>query len=326
MLYLIKNEWDKVFYQKNNYIMMILIVLLTAALNFIPLLLGENIKENNQYSDNWEQELKAQIHDIKADNMDTLGNDAVLNDLIATANQDQIDRLNYHLEQGIIPPSDTNFYSALVRTSNLTVLVGAFVAIIASGIMSKEFSMKTIKLLLIHSRSRTSVFISKYFFLLLLVIFYYFLLYVSTASFALLFTNMNPTSDYVFMGSDGLYTHLHFGYYFVSLSVSNILYLIIIATIGFVVSTISRNTTIASVTTLGSIFLGPGFTAYLFTKTNLARYLLMANWNIKQYFLDRTTTLNNGISLPFSIVIISIYMISGISLSYYLFTKRDILI
>ena len=184
--------------------------------------------------------------------------------------------------------------------------------------------MGTIKLLLIRTQSRTKILTSKYITTVLLAFFYYGLLYLSTAIFALLTTDMNPTSEYVFMTMNGTYEHVQFISYFAGLVASNLVYLVIIASLAFMLSTLTRNTSLSLGATLGAIFLGTGVTQYLASQTELAKYLITANWSLENYLPGRMTYID-GVSLPFSAIVNVVYVGAFLGLAYYAFNKQEVL-
>ncbi|GEK89115.1 ABC-2 type transport system permease protein [Alkalibacterium putridalgicola] len=329
MINLIINEWQKVFSRKSNIIIMVFIVGIAALMSFMPLIFqNEQANETSTYSENWESDVSQEIDTLQEETEDLLNQDdteLTFNDsMTVSLNQTEIERLSYHLEAGIEPPASNNFYSSLVSASSMNALIGIFVTIIASAMVSKEFSMGTIKLLLIRTQSRTKILTSKYITTLLLAFFYYGLLYLSTAIFALFTTDMNPTSEYVFMTMNGTYEHVQFLSYFAGLVASNLVYLVIIASLAFMLSTLTRNTSLSLGATLGAIFLGTGVTQYLASQTDLAKYLITANWSLENYLPGRTTYID-GVSLPFSAIVNVVYVAVFLGLSYYAFNKQDVL-
>ena len=209
MIQLIINEWKKVFSRKSNVIIMIFIVGLAALFSFMPLIFSdEQTGDITTNSDDWQSEVSQHVAELEVESEEIASsNDELTFDesLTVSMNQSEIQRLRYHLEEGIEPPAANNLYTNLVDASSLNALIGIFVTIIASAMVSKEFSMGTIKLLLIRTQSRTKILTSKYITTILLAFFYYGLLYLSTAIFSLVSTDINPTSEYVFMTMSGNY-------------------------------------------------------------------------------------------------------------------------
>ncbi|WP_368646386.1 ABC transporter permease [Alkalibacterium putridalgicola] len=328
MINLIINEWQKVFSRKSNIIIMVFIVGIAALMSFMPLIFqNEQANETSTYSENWESDVSQEIDTLQEEAEELLNQDTELSfneSITVSNNQTEIARLGYHLEAGIEPPASNNFYSSLVSASSVNALTGIFVTIIASAMVSKEFSMGTIKLLLIRTQSRTKILTSKYITTVLLAFFYYGLLYLSTAIFALFTTDMNPTSEYVFMTMNGTYEHVQFLSYFAGLVASNLVYLVIIASLAFMLSTLTRNTSLSLGATLGAIFLGTGVTQYLASQTDLAKYLITANWSLENYLPGRMTYIE-GVSLPFSAIVNVVYVGVFLGLSYYAFNKQDVL-
>ncbi|OJF94017.1 ABC transporter [Alkalibacterium sp. 20] len=328
MIKLIVNEWQKVFSRKSNIIIMIFIVGLSAMLSFIPLIFeNEQASESSTYSQNWQSDVSQQITTLQEETEEVLNRDTELSfdeSITVTMNESEIGRLSYHLAEDIEPPAVNNFYSSLIGASSLNALIGIFVTIAASAMVSKEFSMGTIKLLLIRTQSRSKILTSKYITTLLLAFFYYGLLYLSTAIFSLFTTDMNPTSEYVFMTMNGEYEHVQFIGYFAGLVASNLVYLVIIASLAFMLSTITQNTSLSLGVTLGALFLGAGLTQYVASRTDLAKYLLTANWSLENYLPGRMVSIE-GLTLPFSMIVNAVYVGLFLGLAYYVFNKQDVL-
>ena len=328
MLNLVVNEWNKVFFRKSNYVTFIIILATSALLSLMPLLFsGEESAGVVSYDADWQPQVEKQVADLEEESNKLTDGQSELSfedSLTVSINQSDIEKLSYHLKEGIKPPAINNLYDSLIGTSSLNMLIGIFVTIVASAMISKEFSMGTIKLLLIRSYSRTKILTSKYIATLLITVSYYLSLYVPAIIVALFTSEINSTSEYVYLSSDGSYMHSNFWLYFLGIITSNLVYLFIIATIAFTLSTISRNTAISLGTTLGVLFLGPTLTLYLSAKTELTKYLLMANWNLANYLPGNYPTME-GMTLTFSIVINSIYLILLLFAAYYSFNKKDIL-
>lgn len=328
MLNLVINEWNKVFIRKSNYVTLFIILGTSALLSLMPLLFNdESAFEDISYGKDWQDQAANQITTLEEENTKLLTSESkvsFVNEITASDNQDEIERLNYHLKEGIKPPANNNLYKSLVDTSDLNLLVGIFVTIIASAMVSKEFSMGTIKLLLIRSYSRSKILTSKYIATLLITVTYYMSLYIGTIVVALFTSEINSTTEYVYLSSDWTYMHSNFWFYFLGILASNLIYLIIIATIAFSLSTISRNTSLSLGTTLGILFLGPLLTLYLSSKTELAKYLLMANWNLTNYLPGNNPSIE-GMTFTFSMIINSLYLFLLLFVAYYSFNKKDIL-
>lgn len=325
MLNLVINEWNKVFIRKSNYVTLFIILGTSALLSLMPLLFNdESAFEDISYGKDWQDQAANQITTLEEENTKLLTSESkvsFVNEITASDNQDEIERLNYHLKEGIKPPANNNLYKSLVDTSDLNLLVGIFVTIIASAMVSKEFSMGTIKLLLIRSYSRSKILTSKYIATLLITVTYYMSLYIGTIVVALFTSEINSTTEYVYLSSDWTYMHSNFWFYFLGILASNLIYLIIIATIAFSLSTISRNTSLSLGTTLGILFLGPLLTLYLSSKTELAKYLLMANWNLTNYLPGNNPSIE-GMTFTFSMIINSLYLFLLLFAAYYSFNKK----
>jgi len=192
-----------------------------------------------------------------------------------------------------IAPEKQGIWGAMSGELWLMFFINIFSISIASGIVANEFNWGTIKFLLIRPFSRSKILLSKYITVIIFSALLTFLLFIfSFATNSLLYTNN--------LGNQGF---------------SDILMLFLLkypeifmySTIAFMLSVLSKSSSLALGFSLVIVFIGPIIAYYLPNK-----YLLFSN-----------VDLTRG-DLRFSIAILLIYTIIFNFISWIIFLKRDI--
>lgn len=172
-----------------------------------------------------------------------------------------------------------------------------------AGIVSKEYSQGTIKFLLIRARSRTAILASKYVTVLL-----YTLSMLLVAAAALFISGM------VFFGISG-------GDAGMSDILTSLLYVtvygVVYSTIGFMLGILTKST---GVTIGATIFLTT--IDKLVISRDFYKYVLFPNLNLVAY-QDGGAPMP-GMTLSFSIVLLSIYMVLFLFAGFAVFRRRDV--
>lgn len=154
MIRLIQNEWMKISYRVGTWIMVGLLVLgMVATLIFVV-----KTNDKDHASGDWKTQLEMMNKENKKELKETE------NGFFKRELEKEIAINDYRIKHNL-PPADQFSHSVwdYVKTNaNLLQLVGVFVIIIASTIVSAEYKHGTIKLLLIRPPSRLKILISKY--------------------------------------------------------------------------------------------------------------------------------------------------------------------
>lgn len=195
-----------------------------------------------------------------------------------------------------------------------------FAVIIAAGNISGEFSKGTIKLLLIRPISRSKILLSKYvaslmFSLGMLVVTFAFSLVAGGV-----FFGFDAPSQANVMTMDGspverVVPHL--------LTVIALVYvdMLMMITIAFMISTVFRNSAMAIGFTIFLRFAGPNVVIAV-QEYNWAKYILFANLNLRQHIGGASYL--EGLTMTFSAVTLLVYFCVFISLTWWIFNKRDV--
>ncbi|WP_219834947.1 ABC transporter permease [Paenibacillus sp. R14(2021)] len=228
---------------------------------------------------------------------------------------------DYQLEHDIRPAEGTMWMGIHVST-NFVLLITLFTVIVAGDSMAGEFSSGTIKLLLIRPNSRLKILLSKYvsmilFGITLLIILFIVSILINGTLFGFGHINLpllgvNADGDVMEqnMVANLLQTYLFKG-------VSTIMFV----TIAFMISTAFRSSVMAIGFSLFAMFAGNIATEFLRPYV-WSKYILFANIDLTPYLSSHP--FQEGMTLTFSVTVLSVYFIFFNLVSYLVFTKRDV--
>ncbi len=330
MFNLIRNEWIKYFNRLSTYIMLAMIVGLFFIINFFALTFDTGVEMNRVYSnDNWKQEVKTDIKDMSdelnkltSQNQDNFDQQEFTK--MATLQQ-EIPRLQFYLDNDVQPPAANNLYDNLLSASSIISFVIIMVIVITSGLMSREHQQGTIKLLLIRPASRLKIFFSKWLTAVLISITFTLFAYAIGGINGLITGKMNPTSQHAVSNMiEGTYHMENFWPFFFKVMANDIIYVVIFATITYVLSVLFKNTAISLGITIGLFFFSGLITSYVAQKTELVKFIWPANWSLNQYMDYMGAPPVDDMTYTFSFIynIIAIAVVLGIAL--WVFIKRDV--
>lgn len=292
--------------------MMTLIIAKTIGVNYSLKRMKKITEENGKHLENTEGDFEEnEVGEVT---------------FVVGPDMDTVEENNYYLENDVQPTR----YGAghfVAENAGLLSVVSLFTIIIAAGIIASEFRWGTIKLLLIRPYSRTKILFSKYVAVLLFALFtLIFVIILSWITGALLFglegTDANMLlysyNDDLMPQNFRLVSVLSefmtsYGYGLVNL--------VMMTTFAFMVSTIFRNSSLAIGTAI-FLMMGGNTIVEIFAEKPFAKFILFANTDLKQYATG--DVLIEGMTLNFSIIILVIYYLVFLGLSWIFFTKRDI--
>lgn len=314
MISLIHNEWIKIFKRPGTYVM--IFILLISASIFASILKFQDNGKNVEVDRKWEENLKEENNALKRQ-IENAGSALEKQYL-----KKQMTINDYRIKHHIPPETTYNIWNFVMDASQLIELAGLFTIIISAGIVASEFNWGTIKLLLIRPISRMKILISKYTTVLLFALLLLAFLFVfSTAFGAILFGFPVKTSPYLnyyngIVTEQNMIVHLLVYYGFNSIN------MIMLATMAFMISSVFRNSSLAIGLSLFLMFTGTQITTLLSLKFSWAKYILFANTDLMQHF--EGTPMVEGMTLPFSVLMLLIYFIIFQFFAFYVFQKRDV--
>lgn len=204
----------------------------------------------------------------------------------------------------------SNAWEFMVMSSQIMQIASLLTIVVASSIISSEFSWGTIKMLLVKPVSRFQILFAKY---------------ISTLIFALLLF-------LTIMGSAFIFGTLFFGTSNSAIGILDVLkeYGIILLdalmwmTFAFMISSILRNTAIAITLSFILATFGSAVVELLSTLDyQWGKFILFANTDLSQY-QDGRSPYFESMSITFSIIVNMFYLLLFIVIAYVVFKKRDI--
>ncbi|MFC4104142.1 ABC transporter permease [Paenibacillus xanthanilyticus] len=235
--------------------------------------------------------------------------------------QDQLAIIEYQLAHDIRPESGT-MWDGINGSATLVMLITLFTVIVAGDSLAGEFSTGTIKLLLIRPASRLKILVSKYismilFGLLLLVV----LFVVSVLINGLLYQFKDMALPLVTTDAAGnameksMVANLWQTYLLNGVST------ILFVTMAFMISAAFRSSAMAIGFSIFALFAGTLLTE-LIQIYSWSKYVLFANLDLSMYLDGRPY--QDGMTLTFSILVLTAYFVVFNLVSWLVFTRRDV--
>jgi ABC-2 type transport system permease protein len=235
--------------------------------------------------------------------------------------QKQILLLDYHLQHNIQTEVGT-MWDGTMSAAEMVVLITLFTVIVAGDSMAGEFSTGTIKLLLIRPARRLKIMASKYIAMIqfgLLLLLLLFVTSVLTNGLLYEFGDLDlPLLDFDSSGQiveKSMMATLWQTY--LLNGVATIMYV----TMAFMISTVFRSSALAIGFSIFALFASMMLMEVL-QPYDWSKYLLLANLDLTQYFHGKPY--QEGMTLTFSVVMLSIYYLLFNFTSWLVFTRRDV--
>lgn len=309
MLKLLQNEWMKLWSKKGTWIMAGLMVLLIIGLAGIMKWSGSLMEEEPD----WKATVRSNLEMEKA----SLEMDGLKGESKRLA-EENIQIYEYRLANNVAPLNDMSreifIYNPSVGSIALLLTV-----IVAAGIVASEFSQGTIKMLLTRPVKRWKIMTSKYLAILLFGVLLMLIGFITTILSAFVFFPSEGGQALAVAGGNvvevSIWSH---GLYMLLLSFVNV---IITATFAFMIGSVFRSSGMAIGLSLFIYFTG-NIIVSLLSKFDIVKYLLFTHMDLTIY--ESNYVLNDDITLPFSLVVLAVYLVVFLIVSYTVFTKRDI--
>ncbi len=315
MLSLIKNELGKILVRASSwiYILIVLSVVLAAA--------GIQAKFTDKPNSNWREELESEI--------------AALEEDLQTAEEEwekeliiyEIETNKAYLAENINPDTYSNWHFMNDTVFVVMILmVVLFTAIVASASVSAEFSSGTIKQLLIRPHFRWQVLFSKY----LAVLMYSLIMLAALIIFGFLIGTLffgagDFNTRFFESDLDSNRTVMVVGKQFFLKVLYFLPGLIIITTISFMLSTLFKNQSLAVGVSIFVLLVSStlgGIIIFLAEKYTWAKFLIFPYLDLT-VFATQDTILQD-VNLPMALLILAVYYVIFMVLTFTIFQKRDI--
>ncbi|MFK5710454.1 MULTISPECIES: ABC transporter permease [Bacillaceae] len=306
---LIVNEVMKIFNRKLTWILLILLITITMG-SFIA------NKMNDKPSTDWKSETTQLVHQYE----DQLKIRELSPQQYADA-ENKLEIAQYRLENNI-PPVENNPWSAMLSFSGLIEMVIIFSIVIAADMVAGEYSIGTMKLLLIRPHSRSKILLSKYIAVALFAFFMLILLVVFGYGTNALFYGMGNTHvKDLFLNHQGEIVQLNVLTQAIKMYGLSIFPIMSYVTLAFTVSTILRNNALAVGISLFIMIVGNSMMEAA-AKVSWLKYLPFANSDISLYIFHVPARPEMTLGFSISVLLAYIFMLSLIS--WVVFRKRDV--
>ncbi|MDU5140655.1 MAG: ABC transporter permease [Paenibacillus dendritiformis] len=325
LLPLVQNETIKVLRKNRFYVILLILLIIIPVFTYAQMKIAENNRE--KFQQDWRLELQQRITDIQ----NSLGSDRVPEEW-KKYRRIVLQQLQYNLDHNI-NPSDPNgvTFTRTFLDNAVTLFIPLLVMAIASDIVSSERSTGTIKMLLTRPIRRWKVLLSKWIVLMMftgiivlltallsylisgLVFGYGGWTYPIFTGFSLSGTDVN--FEAVHTVPSWLYMLMQLGLVWFSS--------IVVAALGFMISVLVRSTA-ASIVTLMATLIAGSILYNMASSWPTAKYLFMINLKLTDY-LAGTPAPVEGMTLPFSLAVLTVWGAAGLIVAFRVFTKQDIL-
>ncbi|MHA0855343.1 ABC transporter permease [Paenibacillus sp. CMAA1364] len=325
ILPLIKNECIKLIKKKRFYI--ILLILITLVPMFTYAQMRSSQLSQDKFNGDWRLETQQQI----TDNQNSLGSDRIPEEwkkyrLIF------IQQLQYYLDHDVNPkePNGVTFTRQFMDNS-ITLFIPLLIMAIASDIVSGERTTGTIKMLLTRPVKRWKILLSKMIamimFVSLIILSTFVISYlISGAFFGYKGFDMPVFTGFQMSGTnvDTSSVHAIAQWEYLLMQCGLIWYVAVtVALLAFMVSVLVKSTAASIVVMMASLIAGSILTNMASSWTS-AKYLFMVNLQLTNY-LSGTPAPIEGMNLNFSLIILGVWALGAVIVSFVVFTKRDIL-
>lgn len=206
---------------------------------------------------------------------------------------------------------------------NMTIgifLVTVYSVVIAAETVAGEFSTGTIKLLMIRPWSRSKILLSKYVTVVLFSLLFLLILFV-----------WNSLTTWLMFGGDASYRigadNLTPLSYYGQRHVYEFLTLLMVVTLSFLISTVFRSGSFAIGLAMFLLFAGQGISSlFMLLGQEWAKYLLFLHMNLSRYLDQPVVRMGDlgDFTLGLSLAVLAVYYAVFISITWYIFNKRDI--
>lgn len=322
---LIKNETIKMIKKKRFYVILLVLIVLVPMFAYAQAKIAEN--KRDKFEGDWRRELQQAI----TDNQNSLGSDRVPEEW-KKYRRIYVQQMKYYLDNDVNPnePSGVTFTREFLDNAS-ALFIPLLIMGIASDIVSAERTSGAIKMLLTRPVRRWKVLLSKLItlimFVSLIVLSTFIICYLIAGLFfgysgfnVPVFTGFQLNGDDVDISNvhavpQWLYVFMQCGLiWFVS---------VIVALLAFMVSVLVRSTAASIVVMMATLIAGSILTNMASAWTS-AKYLFMVNLNLTNY-LEGTPSPIEGMTLGFSLIVLAIWGMISLIVSFTVFTKQDIL-
>jgi ABC-2 type transport system permease protein len=314
-LSLLTNEWIKIFSRIRTWIFIAIPIVI-----IIGVAVYDKVTTDVEVNENWKQELTKEIENDKkslADEKKNAGDEFYIEMLETNIKQNE-----YMIENDISPYEKTT-WQYMKDMAPISSLIGLFVIVVASDIVSSEFSKGTIKMLLIRPYSRWKILLSKFLATLGFAFVMWLVVIVATwlvGGLAYGFGGIDQS--YLIVSDDQtVKERMVVEYVFANIGVEFIELTALVA-LSFMISTLFMSNSVAIGVAMFTMFAGNTIVMLLANKDWII-YTLFANMDLST-LIDGQNQLIKDLTLPFSISMLAIYTAVMLAITFTVFQKREV--
>jgi ABC-2 type transport system permease protein len=323
---LVQNETIKMMKKRRFFVVILILLVLIPIFTYAQMKIAENYRKQFGTQD-WRVTTQQQITDYT----NRLSSNRVPEEWKKWLRV-EVQRLQYALDRDINPqyPSGVTFARDFIKFT-VTLFLPLLVAVVASDIVSSEQSTGTIKLLLTRPVRRWKILMSK----LITLILFVSLIILSTLVLSYLIAgavfgyggwSMPVLTGFQITGEDlstasvravdqWVYVLMEYGLAWFSC--------LVVACLSLMVSVLMRSTAAGMGTMLAALIAGTVLTNMV-SSWESAKYLFNVNLETISY-LNGSLPPIKGMTLPFSLTVLSVWALVSLAVAFRVFTKRDIL-
>lgn len=308
---LIQNENMKIYRRISTWIMLVILIAVAVVVGIVM-----NITASDSVDEQWKQNLQQQNEMYKTD----LASED-LPDMVKDISKKELAINEYRIEHDIAPVESRSTWNFMTIAAEIVSLITLFTIVVGASSVASEFTWGTIKLLLIRPVSRAKILLSKYLATILFALFSLVLLFVVSFLVGSIFFGIEGSTPHL-VYRDGAVHEVHMVSHILGVFGLKSINLIMMSTFAFMISTIFRNSGLAIGLAIFLMFVGVNVTALLATKFEWAKYILFVNTDLSQYLTGYV--LVEGMTMTFSVIMLIIYFVIFNTLTWFVFTKRDV--
>ncbi|MFD1020578.1 ABC transporter permease [Thalassobacillus hwangdonensis] len=305
---LIRNESMKLAKKRSSWVMMGVLIIGIV----LVAILSKGTGTGQQIP--WETQLKQQ-----AGNYQQLLESDGISERERNYYEEELAIADYRLNADIPPLELNSFEQYLLDSKSVLAFVTLFTVIIGAGIVASEFTWGTIKMLMIRPVRRYKVLLSKYLTTLIAAVIFAGIAYVATVI----------SGIFIFPSSEGAYLVVDNGevversIWTASLFTYGLAFvnLLMMTTFAFMIGTVARSNALAIGLSIFLMFTGQQV-VYLLSDYDWIKYYLFTHTDMTQYLQPRLIV--EGLTVPFSVAVLAVYLVIFLAVSFFTFTKRDI--
>ena len=227
--------------------------------------------------------------------------------------------LDYRLANSVEPLDNNGREKMIMDSAGIGSIVVLLTVIVAAGIVASEFSQGTIKMLLSRPVKRWKILTSKYLTVILFGILLMLIGFVVSIICAFLFFQSGSGQELVWNGKEVVEASVWGnGLYMLLLSFGNVF---VTATFAFMIGSVFRSSSLAIGLSLFIYFMGSTVVMIL-SQYEIVKYIVFTHMDLTIYQSDFRIV--EGMTMPFSLAVLSVYLVVFLVISYTTFVKRDI--